>query len=265
MMQKLDKKIIRGVVAFVILGVIIYIGAQKGQLKNVDMLQKSGGLDVVANEVEYFENVRGYYVWPSAAGRYPGVVMIHEWWGLNENIKDMAHELAKEGYMVLAVDLHGGRVAETSEGARILVSQLDQQKALQNLRAAVAYLREKGAEKVASLGWCFGGGQSLQLALSGEPLDATVIYYGNLTSDEMKLGAVKWPVLGIFGGKDTGIPVSAVKEFGLALDHLGIAHNIYVYPNVGHAFANPSGANYAPNETMDAWVKTLEFLQRNLK
>jgi carboxymethylenebutenolidase len=264
-MNMANKKIIFVVVALLILAGLVYFGAQKGKTRNVDMLTTDGGLEIAASEVNYFETIQGYYARPVAAGSYPGVVMIHEWWGLNENIKDMARELAKEGYMVLAVDLHGGKVAATSAEARELVSKLDQERALENLRAAVAYLRKDGATKIASLGWCFGGGQSLQLAISGEPLDATVIYYGQLTSDEMKLSAIKWPVLGIFGGKDTGIPVSAVEAFGKALGNLGIAHEITIYPNVGHAFANPSGMNYAPEETKDAWMKTLNFLEKNLK
>ena len=115
-----------------------------------------------------------------------------------------------------------------------------------------------------SLGWCFGGGQSLQLAVN-EPLDATVIYYGNLVTDEKQLLKIGWPVLGIFGDKDTSIPVSSVNEFDASLDKLKITNEIYIYPGVGHAFANPSGMNYAPEQTRDAWEKTLAFLDKNLK
>ena len=110
-----------------------------------------------------------------------------------------------------------------------------------------------------------GGGQSLQLALSGEPLDAKVIYYGALVTDESRLSRIKWPVLGIFGDKDQSIPVATVNEFASALDRLGIKNEIYIYPGVGHAFANPSGENYAPNETKDAWNKTVAFPNKYLK
>jgi carboxymethylenebutenolidase len=142
---------------------------------------------------------------------------------------------------------------------------LDQEKALENLKFAASYLREYGANEVASLGWCFGGGQSLQLSLSGENLDATVIYYGNLITDESELSGINWPVLGIFGDQDTSIPVDDVKAFESALNNQDIENEIYVYPGVGHAFANPTGANYAPSETKDAWEKTISFLEKHLK
>jgi carboxymethylenebutenolidase len=231
---------------------------------NVDMLQSDVGVPVVTENVTYFNDVRGYFVRPESEGTYPGVVMIHEWWGLNENIKQMAKQLAAEGYQVLAVDLHG-EVATTSERARELTGALDQDEALENLRAATAFLRDRGAEKVASLGWCFGGGQSMQLSLSGEPLDATVIYYGSLVTDQAELEKIQWPVLGVFGAEDQSIPVETVTAFDAALDAAGVQNDIHVYPGVGHAFANPSGQNYAPTETQDAWAKTMTFLQENLQ
>ena len=106
---------------------------------------------------------------------------------------------------------------------------------------------------------------SLQLAVSGEELFATAIYYGSLVTDESKLSSIHWPVLGIFGEKDAGIPVTSVKLFETALDQLGVENEIHIYPGVGHAFANPSGMNYAPEATRDAWTKTLAFLEKYLK
>ncbi|MEM3087285.1 MAG: dienelactone hydrolase family protein [Halobacteria archaeon] len=232
---------------------------------NVEALTRPGGLEVRADNLSYFEGAAGYLARPAAPGAYPGVVMIHEWWGLNDNIRAMARQLASEGYAVLAVDLFGS-VAATPDEARRQVSSLNATRAVENLRAAAAHLRAReGAPRIASLGWCFGGGQSLQLALSGEPLAATVIYYGSLVNDSARLSAIRWPVLGVFGDKDASIPVSRVQEFDRALDSLSIPNEIHVYPGVGHAFANPSGANYAPNQTQDAWAKTVAFLDRNLK
>lgn len=249
----------------VVVGIVVFLGMQgeKTNKKNSEMLS-SEGVPVKNKEVSYFENVKGFYAYPKAQGVYPGVVMIHEWWGLNENIKDMARELAGEGYRVIAVDLFG-KIATTPEEARAQTSALDQEKALMNLKSAVSYLRAEGSPKIASLGWCFGGGQSLQLSLSGEDLSATVIYYGQVVSEKTKLEKIKWPVLGIFGAKDTSIPVEKVNDFRKMLTSLNIENSINEYPEVGHAFANPSGANYAPNETKDAWVKTLIFLEKNLK
>ena len=173
-----------------ILSVGYYFYAEKLTLNqmpstNSQMLTNESGIEVTTADVAYFENYKGFYARPAAEGVFPGVVMIHEWWGLNDNIKTMARELAKEGYAVLAIDLFG-KVVTTPDEARKEISSLDKTKALENLKAAVAYLRSKGSEKVGSLGWCFGGGQSLALALSGEKLDATVIYYGNLVTDKKK-------------------------------------------------------------------------------
>jgi carboxymethylenebutenolidase len=229
-------------------------------------IDEEKGLEVMATEVEYFTDVFGYLAKPVVNNNYPGVIMIHEWWGLNDHIKRTARELASEGYVVLAVDLYNGEVAANPESARELSSSLDQGKAIQNMKSAVTYLQTReNIGTVASLGWCFGGGQSLQLALSGEKLDATIIYYGTLVTEESKLYSLKWPVQGIFGEEDTVIPIEMVYEFKSILEQLEIENEIYIYPAVGHAFANPSGTNYSPNEAEDAWEKTLIFLNKHLK
>ncbi|MDP2734979.1 MAG: dienelactone hydrolase family protein [bacterium] len=231
-----------------------------GDSRNAGMLSSGGGLPVISSEAEYFGEVTGFFARPEAPGTYPGVVMIHEWWGLNKNIRIMAEELASEGYLVLAADLFSS-VAQTPDEARAQVSALDQEEATANLRSAVSYLQSKGAFRIASLGWCFGGGQSLQLALSGENLAATVIYYGQLTADQEALSLIRWPVLGIFGAEDSSIPIEDIWRFQRGLEERRTAVDIHVYPDVGHAFANPSGANYAPEATRDAWEKTLTFLR----
>ena len=220
---------------------------------------------VKTSEVNYFQTTKGFLAEPKQPGSYPGIVMIHEWWGLNEHIKAKAEELAAQGYLVLAVDLYNGEIANTPDQARELTGKINQTIALENLRAAADYLRKLNTPKIASLGWCFGGGQSLKLALSGEKLDATVIYYGQLETDSAKLSAIKWPVLGVFGEQDSSIPLEQVQQFEKGLKSNNTPQQIYLYPNVGHAFANPSNKNYAPAETTDAWNKTLEFLNNSLK
>jgi carboxymethylenebutenolidase len=260
--------------------------------KNVTELIKPNGknssITLENKTVNYFENATGYLVYPISKttsslvesnistnnnNTFPAVVMIHEWWGLNQNIKDMAETLAKEGYVVLAVDLYNGQVANTPDTAQNLVSKVraNPSESINNLQHAVRYLaslENVNSSKIASLGWCFGGGQSLQLALNTEPeypLAATVIYYGNLVSDQESLSKIKWPVLGIFGDQDQSISVESVKQFEDALNANGITNEIYIYKGVGHAFANPSGDNYAPKETQDAWEKTVSFLKKYLK
>jgi carboxymethylenebutenolidase len=232
---------------------------------NAELMEKGGVVEIVGEDVSYFQNAQGYFVRPEAPGEYPGVVMIHENRGLRPEIRDAAKTLAKEGFMVLAVDLLGG-VAEDQDGARTLTAGFKQEVGVMNMRAATAYLRARGALKIASLGWCFGGRQSIELAISGEQLDATVVYYGGgMATTTERLAPIKWPVLGIFGDQDRAIPLEMVRAFELSLKTLGVVNEIYIYPGVGHAFANPSGINYAPEETIDAWNKTVSFLKKYLQ
>lgn len=208
----------------------------------------------------------GFVAKPKNPGSYPGIIMIHEWWGLNDNIKEMAKILAKEGYVVYAVDLYNGEVAQTSERAGELAGSVrsNPEAAIAKMQYATQYLREQGTQNIGSMGWCFGGQQSLQLSLN-EQIDATVIYYGQLTSDTNELRKLNGPVLGIFGSEDASIPVQSVEEFARALNSIGIENEVNIYDGVGHAFANPSGSNYAAKETIDAWQRTVLFLNENLK
>lgn len=242
-------------------------GNDGGLIKNFQMLEGENRTPITSvADVEYYPGAKGYYVRPEKDGVYPGVVMIHENRGLRPEIKATAEQLAREGYMVLAVDLYKGKVVEKQEEARAISSTFDQKEGVLNMRAAVDYLRKNGATKIASLGWCFGGRQSIELAISGEKLDATVVYYGGgMATTTDRLAPIKWPVLGVFGDKDQAIPIEMVKTFESSLNTLGVTNEIYIYPGVGHAFANPSGMNYAPNETKDAWAKTTAFLDKYLK
>ena len=253
-----------------VLALIILIGFGGYWLYTNDSTETSTNGDTTALEIKgenvsYFEAANGYFVRPVSDGSYPGVVMIHENRGLRAEIRKAAEDLAKEGYLVLAVDLLGAPV-ETQEEARALTSKFDQTNGTANMRAAANFLRGAGATKVASWGWCFGGKQSVELAISGEQLDATVVYYGGgMATTTTRLAPIKWPVLGIFGDADQAIPVTTVRAFESSLNELGVKNDIYIYPGVGHAFANPSNPNHAPAETADAWQKTLAFLNEHLK
>lgn len=267
-MKKQTKKlasIIFGMLVFAALG--FYLINMEGQ-KNSGMFKEDAKYQIIGKSVNYHKNAGGYLAKPLKNGDYPGVIMIHEWWGLNDNIKEMADNLAGQGYVVLAVDLYNGEVADDANRARELSANIRQnpQEAIENMKSAISYLKENyQTENIASLGWCFGGQQSLQISLNSDDINATVIYYGNLVTDKNQLSKINHPVLGIFGSEDTSIPVSTVEEFEKSLNELEIENEIKIYDGVGHAFANPSGANYAPEETKDAWAKTLAFLERNLK
>ena len=219
----------------------------------------------VQTELVEYDGSMGFLAQPLDEGDYPGIVMIHEWWGLNENIRDTATDLASHGYVVLAVDLFGD-VATTSEHARQLVTSFSQEEGTSNMNTAADYLVENyNVDKIGSIGWCFGGAQSLNLALNNQDMDATVIYYGRLVTDQSQLASIEWPVLGIFGELDRGITIESVNEFESSLNELGIQNDIHIYPGVDHAFANPTGERYAPVESADAWEKTLSFLETTLK
>jgi carboxymethylenebutenolidase len=246
---------------------------------NVSQLSASLNIEKKVNlqnkTVEYYPRSQGYLVYPvqsndTASKKLPAVVMIHEWWGLNKNIKDMANLLAGQGFVVLAADLYKGQVANTTKRAMELVQTVrnNQSSSTNNLQSAVKYLSSLpnvNSSKIVSLGWCFGGGQSLQLALNSKehPLAATILYYGTpLVTDKESLSKIKWPLLGIFGNKDQSIPLDEINQFRTSLNQSGVKNEVLVYNGVGHAFANPSGDNYAPKETEDAWEKTLSFLKK---
>mgnify|MGYP000386248593 CR=1 FL=1 len=257
-----------------------HTGCQPGAIRQNGTCQPvtSGGnadifsaenLSAVTTTRTTINGTSGYLARPADDGTYPSVVMIHEWWGLNENVEHMAEILAGHGYVVFAVDLYDGEVAANSSEAGRLSGQVRENPdvAVSKMSRAVSGLRDRSdtTEQVASLGWCFGGGQSLQLSLSEADLNATVIYYGTLATDADTLQRVDAPVLGVFGSEDQVVGIENVREFNRTLGELGIEREVYVYEGAGHAFANPSGESFRPNATRDAWSKTLRFLDENLK
>ncbi len=213
-------------------------------------------------------NLTGFLAQPVNKSKYPGVVMIHEWWGLNDQIKSMATVLAGEGYVVLAVDLFDGKVATTVPDAQENLKEFPNDKTLPKLKTAVKYLRSLSNVdnlRIASLGWCYGGGQSFQLA-TNEKLQGAVIYYGQVSTDKSILANLKSPVIGFYGEEDTSLPVKDILEFEKDLKDQGTNTNITIYKGAGHAFANPTNTQaFRKERAIDAWTKTLEFLKQNLK
>lgn len=229
---------------------------------------------VMAESVEYItidgEAVKGYFAYPQdATEALPGLIAIHEWWGLNENIEAMARRLAGEGYQVLAVDLYNGQTADTPERASQLVREVAENPlaAEANIRRAYNYLaEEKQAPQIGSIGWCFGGSWSLETALLfPQELDAAVIYYGQVgEATKEELSTLKMPILGIFGAEDSLIPTETVARLETRLNELDREATILIYENAGHAFANPSGQNYVPEAAEEAWTETIDFLNDHL-
>ena len=228
---------------------------------------------VVAERLPYAEVnnelVYGHFAFPAdMIDPLPAIIVIHEWWGLNENIRAAADRLAGEGYIVLAIDLFGGETADTPDQAKRQMQAVVENPELanENIRQAYDFVNTTaGAPRTGSLGWCFGGGWSLNTAmLFPDDLDAAVIYYGQVTDNEDRLRDIGAPILGLFGGKDRGIPVDSVQRFEAALERLRKEYEIHIYPNASHAFANPTGRAYDRDVADDAWQRTLEFLRTHL-
>ena len=215
-------------------------------------------------------NLVGYLAMPQdAAEPLPGIIVIHEWWGLNDDIKAMTRRLAAKGYVVLAVDLYGGKTAKTPDEANSLMRDFygDPDAARRNLQQAYDYLEKYAlAPRIASIGWDLGGGWSLQTALQYPgALDAAVMYYGQIITERDRLAPLNVPLLGFFGAEDRSIPVREVQEFRATLTDLGKVAEVLIVPRADHGFAIPNGSAYNEKAANEAWDTTLAFLERNLK
>ncbi|MBK8010758.1 MAG: dienelactone hydrolase family protein [Deltaproteobacteria bacterium] len=202
------------------------------------------------------------------ASPMPAVLVIHEWWGLNDNVKLWADRLANEGYAALAVDLYGGKVAATPDEAGALMKSVDKKRAAKTLKKAYAFLGQDKrikAKKRGVIGWCFGGGWSLQVALTEPSLTSSVVYYGELVNDPKKLKTIKAPLLGIFANQDKWITPALVDEFEKALEKAHVTHKILRF-DADHAFGNPSNKErYDRSAAEAAWQETQAFLEQTLK
>jgi carboxymethylenebutenolidase len=228
---------------------------------------------VVAEMLPYAEVdeqlVYGYFAFPAdMVDPLPGVIVIHERWGLDDGVRSLADRIAGQGFVVLAVDLYGGETTTDIQGARkLMVSVVENAElANENIRQAYQFLIDSGqAPKIASLGWSFGGGWALNTAmLFPDDLDAAVIYYGQVTDSEERLAPVTAPILGLFGENDRGVPAADVRSFESMLEKLDKEHEIEIYSGVGHAFADPQASNYDPEKAELAWARVVEFLNGHL-
>ena len=217
------------------------------------------------------EEIEGWLAWPAGAPAdgLPALIVIHEWWGLNDNIRAASERLAAEGYVTLAVDLYHGKSGTTPKEAMSLMFALNDEmdSGRDNLEAAYDYLNTVvQADRIGVIGWCLGGRWSLQAALRlPEKIDATVIYYGGVTDDKAELDTLQMPILGLFAGIDPVVPPDTVVAFRDALSELGKDADVHIYPEAKHAFANPSGMAYDAVAAEDAWVRTTVFLAEHLQ
>ena len=246
---------------YIVLPVIFLVGAPVN----------ASGAEIVTEEAVYHQNAKnfsGYLARPADKQKHPGLILIHEWWGLNDNIRENARKFAELGYVALAVDLYEGESATTPDEARKLATGVrnNVEGAFKNLKSAVSFMKGHASvnqDRVASIGWCFGGGWSYQIAKNGLGVRASIIYYGRFNPKD-DLSKMRATILGHFGAKDRGIKVDTVEEFQARLKTLSGVHEIYIYENAGHGFANEGASRYNKEAADLAWKRTVTFLEKYL-
>jgi carboxymethylenebutenolidase len=209
------------------------------------------------------ENVTGFLASTSDPGRQRAVIAIHEWWGLNDWVKEQATNLAANGYIVLAVDLYRGKVTANPSEARKLKRGLREDRAIRDLKAAFGCLAGRpdvDPTHISSMGWSMGGGLALRLAIHEPRLAACVVNYGSLPTEPDDIQKINAQVLGTFGSLDRGIPPDKVRAFEKRAKAVKKYVDIKIYDGAGHAFENPANKRgYRPEATADAWLRTLTF------
>jgi carboxymethylenebutenolidase len=214
--------------------------------------------------------VSGYLAIPQTEGPHPAVIVIQEWWGLNDWVKEQADLLTREGYLAFAPDLYRGRVATTSEDAHQYMSGLSDDDAMAILLASAEFLRSRydvRAHAIGTIGFCMGGKYSIRLAAADPGIRAAVMYYGAPITDAATIKQIRAAVLGNFGGEDKGPTPGQVNAFRTALQKAGKRVDFKIYPKAGHAFANVNNpwGGYREEAAKDAWARTLAFFKKELK
>ncbi len=243
---------------FVLLSAVVFVASSAFGAEGKTVSYKSGD-----------ETVRGILYTPTGkGGPYPALIVIHEWWGLNDWVKDQAMRLADQGYVALAVDLYRGKVATTSDMAHEIMRGVPEDRAKRDLHAAFEFLASQPnvrKDRIGSIGWCMGGGYALDVALQEPDLGSVVINYGHLATDVEAVEKINAPILGLFGGQDQGITPDDVHKIEHALKGLGKKIEVKIYDDAGHAFENPNNRDgYRPADAADAWKLTVDFLASTL-
>ncbi|MGA7613867.1 MAG: dienelactone hydrolase family protein [Thermoanaerobaculia bacterium] len=209
-----------------------------------------------------------YLALPEGAGIHPAIIVIHEWWGLTDWIRDDADRFARNGYVALAVDLYRGKSTSDPAEAHELMRGLPEDRANADLTAAFEYLAKRpdvDPKRIGVIGWCMGGGYALSFAVSEPKLAAVVVNYGRLITDPSTIEKLKMPLMGNFGAKDRGITPADVEQFHRTLEKELIPHDIRIYDGAGHAFMNPSNqGGFRADDAKDAWERIDRFLERTL-
>jgi len=214
---------------------------------------------------------KGYLAVPKGNGPFPALILIHEWNGLVDRVRQVADAFAAQGYVTLAADLYQGRTGSNPQENMKLVQETrgKMPAVIANLNAAQQFLRQRKdvSGKVGVMGWCFGGGIALSYGLGGDHHDATAMFYGSLVMDPAELQKLNHPLYGTFAGQDQGIPPDQVKKFKAALDSIGITNDIHIYDPVGHGFWLYVDQDPATRQepAQDAWRRLMAFLTTVLR
>lgn len=212
--------------------------------------------------------VAAYLAQPEGSGPFPAVILIHEFYGLNESITGKAEGLAEEGYMVVAPDTFRGSTTSWIPRAIYQVVTTPAGQINQDLDSVFAWLAQQpqvDPQRIAIAGFCYGGRASLSFSLHNPRTAATVVFYGSPETDPQVLQRLSGPVLGIFGGADNSIPLSQVHDFEAGLVKAGVPHEITIYPDQPHAFVTDIEAIRAGGPPGQAWQQMVRFLDASLK
>jgi carboxymethylenebutenolidase len=228
-------------------------------------------MTLITEMIEFGKNgdkVPAYMARPDDDGQHPGVIVIQEWWGLNEHIKDVTRRMAEEGYVAISPDLYRGQVTEEPDEAMKLAMDLVQDDAIADIKAGVQFLLEQDhvlPKSIGVMGFCMGGGLSARMSTQAEGVGACVIFYGGLRGDvESAIPHTQVPFLGHFGEADAGIPVEKVRQLEGWLAQHDKVHDINIYADAPHAFFNDTRESYREDHAKTAWAKTLAWFDQYL-
>ncbi len=229
-----------------------------------------GGLEIDARMVTFQGNgeAPGYFARPTADGTYPGLVVIQEWWGLDDHIISVTQRFASQGFAALAPDLYRGHIAKEPNDAQHLVMTVQRALALQDIQGATDYLNQQSFvlhNKVGVIGFCFGGGLAMQMALQGKGVGAVASFYGSgVDPSPADVQNAVAPVIGFYGDKDQGFPADKINTWAERFKAAGKIYEPHIYAGAAHAFFNDTRSSYAKEAAQDAWKRTLDWFHKYL-
>jgi carboxymethylenebutenolidase len=247
-----------GIVAALVLGLVLSVV--------VDAAQDGRRLEALTNT--QIGDVQAFVAKPSGIGPFPAVVMVHEFWGLRQEIVDKAKLLAKEGYVVIAPDTYRNQRTDWIPRAIYLSASTPKDRVNTDMGAVFSWLEVQAnvdPKRIAVMGFCYGGTVALNFSLSNLRVAATAVFYGQLVTDAEILKRLPGPVLGVFGGADVSIPLEKVRAFEAGLKAANISHEVKVYDGMGHAFVQGVAEIEAGGPQGQAWTQLKAFLNRSLQ